>query len=62
MHKIQFKFQKSLIFWGPTYRSSTSRPSWRTSIPHTSFIFPPPCPISKYATGPFSKGYVLNWY
>src|SRR6218665_3702895 len=32
------------------YRSSASEPSWRTSVPQTPFICPPPYPISKYAT------------
>jgi len=33
------------------HRSSASGPSKRTSVPQTPFICPPPCRISKYATG-----------
>src|SRR6218665_846473 len=33
------------------HKNSASGPSWRTSVPQTLFICPPPCPISKYATG-----------
>src|SRR6218665_1637103 len=32
------------------HKSSTSGASWRTSVPQTPFICPPPCPISKHAT------------
>jgi len=33
-----------------THTGALPLDSWRTSVPQTPFLCPPPCPISKYAT------------